>query len=53
MTTKIRFNSIEEAVEVFVASGFDAEGMRNLMVLIESQTDYVQKRFWKLVDAQR
>ncbi len=53
MNNTLKTTEIEEAVSAFVASGFDPDAMRPLMKLIEGQTDYVQKRFWKLVDAQR
>jgi len=53
MTNTLKTNEIWEAVAAFEASGFDPEAMRPLMELIESQTEYVQKRFWKLVDASR
>jgi hypothetical protein len=53
MTNTLKTTEIAEAASYFVASGFDPDQTRHLMILIESQTDYVQKRFWKLVDAQR
>ena len=53
MTNTLKTTEIAEAVHAFALSGFDAQAMRPLMELVEAQTDYVQKRFWKLVDAQR
>jgi hypothetical protein len=53
MNTTIKTNEIEEAVQAFIESGYDADAMRPLMSLIESQSDHVQKRFWALVDASR
>ena len=50
MNATIKTTEINEAVEAFASSGFDANEMRSLMDLIEVQTDYVQKRFWKLAD---
>ena len=52
-TNKMTIAELPEAVEAFVNSGFDADEMRTLMNLIQDQTDYYQKRFWKMVDAQR
>ena len=53
MDNKVKTTEIEEAAQAFVDSGFDADAMRPLMELMENQTDYIQKRFWKLVDSQR
>lgn len=53
MNTKLKTTEINEAVAAFAASGFDADEMRSLVTLIEGQTDYVQKRFWKLVDERK
>jgi hypothetical protein len=53
MTTTLKVRELEEAVAAFAASGFDAEAMRPLMELIEGQSDWVQKRFWSLVDSAR
>lgn len=53
MKATLKTTEIAEAAQVYALSGFDAQGMRPLMDLVEAQTDYVQKRFWKLVDAQR
>jgi hypothetical protein len=53
MNTTVKTTELNEAVAAFADSGFDAQAMRPLMELIEGQTDYIQKRFWKMVDAQR
>jgi hypothetical protein len=53
MNTTLKTYELYEAVQAFADSGFDAEAMRPLMELIEGQTDYMQKRFWNLVDASR
>jgi len=53
MNTTLKTTEIAEAAQVFVESGCDANAMRSLMDLLQEQTEYVQKRFWKLVDAQR
>jgi len=52
-TTKMTIAELPEAVEAYAASGFDPDAMRNLMDLLQDQTDYYQNRFWKMVDAQR
>ena len=53
MNNTLKTTEIAEAAQVFIESGCDAQAMRPLMELLEAQTDYVQKRFWKIVDAQR
>lgn len=53
MNTKMTIAELTEAVQAFAAADFDAEAMRPLMDLVESQTDYYQKRFWNMVDAIR
>jgi hypothetical protein len=53
MTNILKTTEIAEAAQVFIQSGYDADEMRNLMNLLENQTDYVQKRFWKIVDQSR
>lgn len=50
MNNTLKTTEINEAVAAFASSGFDADEMRPLMNLIEGQTEYIQKRFWKLVD---
>lgn len=52
-TTKMTIAELSEAVEAYTESGFDPNAMRPLMDLLQDQTDYYQKRFWKMVDAQR
>ncbi len=53
MNTTLKTTEIAEAAQVFIESGCDAQAMRPLMELLEAQTEYVQNRFWKIVDAQR
>lgn len=53
MSNHLKTTEIQEAADAFISSGYDIEQMRNLINLIEAQTDYVQKRFWKLVDQSR
>jgi hypothetical protein len=53
MNTTLKTTEIEEAVAAFANAGFDADAMRPLMSLIEGQTDYIQKRFWKLADERK
>jgi fructose 1,6-bisphosphatase len=50
MKTTLKTSEIPEAVAAFAASGFDTDEMRSLMTLVENQSDYVQKRFWKMAD---
>lgn len=51
--TKMTIAELPEAVEAFASMDFDPNQARPLMDLIQEQTDYFQKRFWKMVDAQR
>jgi hypothetical protein len=53
MNTNLKTSEIAEAARVFIESGYDVEGLRSLIELVEDQTDYVQKRFWKIVDQSR
>ena len=53
MNTTLRKDELDEAVQAFAESGFDADAMRPLMDLIESQSDWIQKRFWSLADSER
>ena len=53
MNNHLKTTEIEEAADAFIASGYDEEAMRPLLQLVEAQTDYVQKRFWKIVDKSR
>lgn len=50
---RLKTTEIQEAAQVFINSGFNADEMRPLMNLISWQTEYVQKRFWKIVDSAR
>lgn len=52
MTNHLKTTEIAEAADAFIASGLDEDGMRPLLELIEAQTEYVQKRFWKIVDTE-
>ena len=47
---KLKTTEIREAAQAYIASGFDSNAMRPLMKLVERQTPYIQKRFWKIVD---
>jgi hypothetical protein len=51
MNTKLTIKELPEAVAAFAAADFDHNRMRSLMDLIQAQTPYMQKRFWKLSDA--
>jgi hypothetical protein len=51
-TDKMTIAELPEAVQVYASSGFDPNKMRPLMELIQKQTDYYQKRFWKMADAE-
>ena len=50
---RLKTTEIQEAAQAFIASGFNADDMRPLMNLMSWQTNYVQKRFWKIVDSAR
>jgi hypothetical protein len=50
---RLKTTEIQDAAQAYIASGFNADAMRPLMNLMSWQTDYVQKRFWKIVDAAR
>jgi hypothetical protein len=50
---RLKTTEIQEAAQVFINSGFNADEMRPLMNLMSWQTSHVQKRFWKIVDAAR
>jgi len=47
---RLKNTEVQEAAQVFIASGFNADEMRPLMNLMSWQTSYIQKRFWKIVD---
>jgi hypothetical protein len=51
MTSKITLKELPDAVRAFADADFDADRMRTLMNLLQEQTPYIQKRFWKLSDA--
>lgn len=53
MKTTLKTSELNEAVAAFAASGFDTDEMRSLMTLVENQSEYVQKRFWKIVDERK
>ena len=53
MNNTLKTTEIAEAAQVFIENGCDPQGMGPLMELLAAQTEYVQKRFWKIVDAQR
>jgi len=48
---RLKNTEVQEAAQVFIASGFNADEMRPLMNLMSWQTSYIQKRFWKIVDS--
>lgn len=47
---RITMKELPEAVAAFAAVDFDHNQMRTLMDLLQMQTPYIQKRFWKLSD---
>lgn len=49
--TPISLKELPDAVAAFANADFDHDRMRSLMNLLEQQTPYIQKRFWKLADA--
>lgn len=51
MNSKLSLKELPEAVRAFADADFDHNRMRSLMDLIQAQTPYIQKRFWKLSDA--
>jgi hypothetical protein len=53
MDNKLKTNELDEAAQAFADSGFDADAMRPLMNLVENQSDWIQKRFWNLVDSKQ
>jgi hypothetical protein len=48
---RLKTTEIQDAAQAYIASGFNDDAMRPLMNLMSWQTAYVQKRFWKIVDA--
>ena len=53
MNNKLKTTEIAEAAQVFIENNCDIRQMGPLMDLLAAQTEYVQKRFWKIVDSQR
>lgn len=49
---KMKIAELNEAVQVYVNAKQLGLEMPALMELLQKQTDYYQKRFWKLADAQ-
>ena len=52
-TDTIKMTELPELVSVYASSNFDPSEMRGLIELIERQTDYIQKRFWKMADERK
>jgi hypothetical protein len=50
LENRIKTTEIKDAAQAYIASGYDADKMRDLMNLLQIQTPYIQKRFWKIVD---
>jgi hypothetical protein len=50
LENRIKTTQIKYAADAYIASGYDADKMRDLMNLLQIQTPYIQKRFWKIVD---
>ena len=48
---KMRIAELNEAVQVYVNAKQHGLEMPALMELLQCQSDYFQKRFWKLADA--
>ena len=51
-TEKMTIAELTEAVQVYVGAKKQGVEMPALMELLQKQTDYYQKRFWKLADSQ-
>lgn len=49
---KMLISELNEAVQVYVNAKQLGLEMPALMQLLQKQTDYYQKRFWKLADAE-
>lgn len=49
---KMKISELSEAVQVYVNAKQLGLEMPALMELLQKQTDYYQKRFWKLADEQ-
>lgn len=50
-TEKMKISELQEAVQAYVTAKQRGNEMPALMELLQKQTDYYQKRFWKLADA--
>ena len=53
ITDTVKMAELPELVGAYAASDFDPKQMRRLIELIERQTDYIQNRFWKMVDERK
>lgn len=53
ITNTVKMAELPELVGAYAASDFDPNQMRRLIELIERQTDFIQKRFWKMVDERK
>lgn len=51
ITSRMKIAELNEAVQVYVNAKQLGLEMPALMELLQKQTDYYQKRFWKLADA--
>jgi hypothetical protein len=49
-TEKMTIAELPEAVQVYAAANFDPRDARPLMELLFKQTDYIQKRFFKMAE---
>lgn len=49
-TNTLKMAELQEAVDFYASVDFDPNQARPLMELVERQTDYIQKRFWKMAD---
>jgi hypothetical protein len=52
-TDTVKMAELPELVGAYASSDFNPDQMRPLMDLIQRQTDYIQKRFWKMVDERK
>jgi hypothetical protein len=49
-TNTLKMAELQEAVDFYASVDFDPNQARPLMELLQAQTDYIQKRFWKMAD---
>jgi 6-phosphogluconate dehydrogenase len=49
-TNTLKMAELQEAVDFYASVDFDPNQARPLMDLLQAQTDYIQKRFWKMAD---